>query len=148
MYILQCQFAEPEVKIIGEWTTQLTILCDLTRVTEAPFCLLDETAPCDHYDGLNSPTSSLDASLAEIFLLLDSRSSLLLSDMEETDNPGKIEPALINARLKTYLKTSLLPHWQHLFWKLEAVESNAKAPFPGSSFFWLLSWARRLLFRA
>lgn len=78
---------------------------------EAPFCLLDRTAPCDQDDGLYPPAKRLDAALAEIFLLLDSSSSLLLPDMDETGNPGNMGAALINARLSFLFLSNLLENF-------------------------------------
>lgn len=65
---------------------------------EIPFCFLEGTAPCDHADGLNPPTSKLEAAAALIFLLLDSNSNCLL-EVEEPDCLGNIEEAWIKARL-------------------------------------------------
>lgn len=48
---------------------------------------------CDHEDGLNPPVSILQAAAAQIFLLFDSSSNLLLLDADDPDDPGKIEAA-------------------------------------------------------
>lgn len=61
-------------------------------------CLPDEMVLLAHDDGLNPPTSKLDAVAAFIFLLLPSSSNRLLLD---TDDPEKIEEALINARFSS-----------------------------------------------
>jgi hypothetical protein len=73
------------------------------------FCLrlLQETVPCDHDDGLKPPVSKLVAAAALIFLLLDSSSKRFLLDIEEPDDPGNIEAALINARLSFLFLSNL-----------------------------------------
>lgn len=65
---------------------------------EIPLGLLEGTLLRDHADGLNPPTSKLEAEAALIFLLFDSNSNCLL-EMEEPDCPGNMEEAWIIARL-------------------------------------------------
>lgn len=61
---------------------------------------------------MNPPLSRLDAEAADIFLLLDSSSSLLLSGMEEEpDAPEKMDPALIRARLSFLFLSNLLENF-------------------------------------
>ena len=56
---------------------------------------------------MNPPVSKLEAAAAQIFLLLDSSSSLFLLTVEDPDDPGNIEAALINARLSFLFLSNL-----------------------------------------
>ena len=120
-------------------------------------CLLPETVPCDHDDGLNPPVSKLEAAEALIFLLLDSSSKRFLLDMEEPDDLEKIESALINARLSFLFLSNLE---ENFTWAAAAASSSVvgskRMPRPiflemaassATLFFWLLIWARRALLR-
>ena len=77
------------------------------RQYQVLLCLPEETALCDHDDGLNPPTNRLEAVAAWIFLLLASSSSLFAPDAEDPDEPGKIEAALISARLSFLFLSNL-----------------------------------------
>lgn len=62
------------------------------------WCNIYQPSYLDHDDGLNPPTSKFEATLAFIFLLLDSSSKFLLEEGEAED-PEKIEAEWISALL-------------------------------------------------
>jgi len=82
--------------------------------------LPDSIAACDHDDGLKLPARSLEAELAQIFLLFDSSSCFLLSD---TDTPEKMDSALINALLSFLFLSNLVAN----FTLLAVAESSSVA---------------------
>jgi len=64
----------------------------------------------------------LDAAAALILLLLDSSPNCLLADVEDPDDPEKIEAALINARLSFLFLSNLA---ENFTWAALATSSSA-----------------------
>lgn len=77
------------------------------EATATPLLRLHDAELFDHDDGLNPPVSNSDVMPALIFLLFDSNSKRFLSDMEDPDEPGKIEAAVINARFSFLFLSNL-----------------------------------------
>lgn len=103
----------------------------------------------DSADGLNPPVNKLEAVPTLIFLLFDSRTSLLLSDVVDPEDEN-IEAAFINARLSFLFLSNLDENFTFAAVAVSSsVAGSSRMPRPffleavSSSairFFWLCKW--------
>ena len=112
-----------------------------------PLLRLEEDAELfDHDDCSNPLVSNSDAMPALIFLLFDPSTKLfLLADMEDPDEPGKIEAELINARFSFLFLSNLEENFM-----LAAVAASSSVAgskrMPSPSFFETPSSSATLFF--